>query len=526
MNWEANVAALAERQPRVVDAAGDFDETATWVFGRDGFLTAQDVLGRWWAGCSLPKRAGAAMLKRLDLRGVVGCLLAPAHAGQVSAALERIAPEQAIVVVQPEPSDLRVLLGCCDFSDDIRQNRLWFAAGADWPAVLAATFANHAGLPTPAQFIRTPATSEELVQQLIPVAEQAFNRVNDVRAAQVERARTREHQTSVEARRLLIVAGSHFRLWDDAGAALLNAMPPDGDGARHLDPDDPAQASATGLGLAASECDGVVLANRSRADLPDVLPASTAVLCWLTHPQIPAFDTAFSRDGLMLADDTWLAAARAAGWPEARLRVATWPAVPLPPAPPKAQLAMIADTNTLETPVTELDLSSHHLLWEMIRHDLARDPLSLGSDIDAFINRRMVSLDIAEEGFDRRRFVRQLVLPAYQQGLAKLLLDAGLPLKLYGRGWDALPELRDAWEGPIWTRDGLRRAVASVGALVYPWPVRYRHELDSFGRPVVWTGSRNTSEWIRQSGLALGQTPPPCPAVGAHLPGQIRSLFS
>src|SRR5690349_18616587 len=132
MNREANRAALAMSQRWVVDAASDFDEAATWLFGRDGFLTAQDLLGRWWAGCSLPKRAGVAMLKRLELRGVVGCLLAPTHAGQVAAALERIAPEQAIVVIQPELSDLRVLMACCDFSEDIRRNRLWLAAGPDW----------------------------------------------------------------------------------------------------------------------------------------------------------------------------------------------------------------------------------------------------------------------------------------------------------------------------------------------------------------------------------------------------------
>src|SRR5206468_50108 len=149
-----------------------------------------------------------------------------------------------------------------------------------------------------------------------------------------------------------------------------------------------------------------------------------------------------------------------------------------------------------------LDLSSHHLLWEMIRHDLARDPLTLGSNVDQFLNRRMESLEIAEEGFDRDRFVRQLVVPAYQQGLAKLLLDGGLPLKVYGQGWDAIPELRDAWEGPIPTRDALRLAVGSAAALIYPSPIRYRHELDSFRRPVIWTGSRNPAEWVRQSRLA------------------------
>ena len=519
-NWAANVEALAVSQSSVIDAVGSSKPSVTWVFGRDGFLTAHDPGGQWWAGCSLPKRAGLTLLKKLSIHGVVGGLLAPSHAGQVAAALEKLSPQQAAIVIQPDIESMRVMLRCCDFSQAIGHGRLWFAIGGDWAGMLGEIFAAQPGLPTPSQFIRTLATSEELIQEIIPVAEGVFRKSNEGRAARIAQLQfplpltlspgvpgARETDT-----RILLVAGSHFRLWDDAGAALLSTG-----GGHTLDPDDPSQASALGLALAAVDCEAVVIPHRSRADLREVLPHSMPVISWIVQPRIPAFDAEYPRDALLLADEAWLPLAQAAGWPADRLRLAGWPGIDLPPASEKC-LAMIADTFSLETPVTALESSSHHVLWEMIRADLAADPFALGTDVIGFIHRRMAKLGISEEGFDRSLFIDKLIVPAYQQGLARLLLDAGLPLKLFGDGWDELPRLRSLWQGPVVSREQFQGAVRGASALVYAWPMRYSHEIDAMNRPVLSPGVRRAENWVRDARRMLSEAP------GKQDRGEVLSL--
>jgi hypothetical protein len=248
------------------------------------------------------------------------------------------------------------------------------------------------------------------------------------------------------------------------------------------------------------------------------------VITWITNPRIPGFDPNFPHDALLLADDAWLPAARAAGWPAARLGAAPWPTLSLPPSADR-RLVLLADTRTLETPITELDLSSHHVLWEQIRNDLAHDPFSLGGDADGFLTRRMTALGISDQGLDRARFIDQLILPAYQQGLASILLRAGLPLKLYGEGWDQLPSLRSACEGPVGSRGAFVNAASSATAIVYPWPLRYQGPVDVLSRPVLWTASRNPEKWIIEARRLLSAIPRPSERPLSGFRAEIDSLL-
>src|SRR6202035_5470454 len=102
-----------------------------WVYARDGSLTARDSTG-WVSGCSLPLRAAQAMLQQLTVTGVVACFLSPVHGAQVRAALDKLDASQAVIALMPEMRDLRIALGCFDFSDDIQRHRLWFAWGENW----------------------------------------------------------------------------------------------------------------------------------------------------------------------------------------------------------------------------------------------------------------------------------------------------------------------------------------------------------------------------------------------------------
>lgn len=492
--WRANRDAIASTQPNLElgeEAAPEME----WLFARDGSLSARDPLGQWWAGCSLPRRAGAAMLRKLDVRGVTACLLAPTHAGQVTAALAKLQPQQAVIAIQPDLAEARLILCCADFADDLRRHRLWLAVGPDWSAQLRQVFADQPGLPTPSQFIRLPIAVDDVVTPIIRAAEAIFNEVNAARTQQLS------HLAPRGGDRLLVVAGSRFRLWDDAGDALVRALSPDANVAT-LNPDDPAQSSSLALALAVQDCRAVVIPDRFRADLPPVLPREVRVVTWLTQPRLPAYNPDHANDALLLADENWTALAKSAGWPASSLAIAHWPSLELP-APAEPTVALICDTAPLDTPTRELELSSHHVLWEMIRADVLADPFALRDDVVSFIDRRRAKLGISDEGFNRDLFIARLVVPAYQQAIATRLLRADLPLQIYGRGWDGLsPQFAAAHQGPIQTRDQFLRAAGSATALIYPFPLRQRHAIHALGRPIVGPASRE-SELLNEARRTL-----------------------
>ena len=95
---------------------------------------------RWWAGCSVPRAAARAMLKRLGTGGVVSCFLSPHYAAHVEVALGMLRPEQAVIAITPDERSLRVMLQCEDFSEQFAAHRLggeWFAADDELLAHIA-----------------------------------------------------------------------------------------------------------------------------------------------------------------------------------------------------------------------------------------------------------------------------------------------------------------------------------------------------------------------------------------------------
>jgi hypothetical protein len=166
-------------------------------------------------------------------------------------------------------------------------------------------------------------------------------------------------------------------------------------------------------------------------------------------------------------------------------------------------LAIIADTQLIEIPDSIADLSSHKLLWDHIAAELRDDPLVLGEDVGGYLTQRAQMYEISADAVDRRRFVENLIVPAYQQGLARLLLKAGLPLRLTGLGWDAIDEFHSVTDGPARTWQDFEAAIAAATALVYVWPMRHAHPIDAIGKPVVHRTGRRTEALVAQARGAM-----------------------
>jgi hypothetical protein len=498
-NWEANRRALVECQAELVRALDDVSLDVEWVFGRDEALTARTE-GQWWGGCSLPRRTARVLLKRMELGAAVSCFLAPSHAAQLRETLDRLATGKALVAVVPDLRDLRVMLGCETFEDDLRAGRLWFAWGERWADEFSRLLWENEGLPTPGQFIRTGLAEEGVIQEMITAAQELISREGARRADEIRRI----YATAAPTGAVCAVAPGAFRLWEDVGG-VIGAIARR-DGWRVLDPDDPRQASPLAFARAAAGCAAVVMSNVGRSDLPADFPARTRVVTWLTGPRVPRFDAKGAGDVLLIADDRWRRTAAEAGWPGGRVLVAGWPVERRTTA--GSGLGVIADTVDVEAP--EFDLSSHKVLWDTIAKELTDDPFATGDDPAAYLRRWLGRAGIAEETVNARLFVERLIVPAYQHGLVRWLLQAGLDVKLFGRGWDRLAEFASRHVGEVANRQSLVAAVESCAALVHAWPVGGAHAIDASGRPVLRRGSRSKELWLaeaRRLGRGEGRIP-------------------
>ena len=518
-NFRRNLRALGRRQIAVADPvhAAGLPADLEWVRGRDGTLTARDPAGAWVSGSALPAHVAQRLLSKMTLGSAVACFICPTHARQLRYTLSRMTPSQGLIAIVPDLADLRVMLACEDFAAEITAGRLWFAAGDAWAGALADLFRHNEGLPTAGQFIRTNLLDAEETAPVLAAAERVLRAENERRAARVpEIFATATGATG----RVTVIAPSRFRLWDDAGCALGQLAR--AAGWSTIDPDDVCSASPVALARAAAGSDALLLANAARADLPTGLPGSLPIVTWMTVARSPRAGGA--GDALILAEPAWRPLALAAGWRAEQISIGAWPAWEnVPAAPDRAQLVVIADTLPVVAP--EFDWSSHRVLWDTIAGDIARDPFTVGRDPVAYLDQWARRVGIAPETLDRRAFVDRLILPAYAQGLVHDLHAAGLPLELFGIGWDAVGDFTSLDRGPIGSPADLRTAAAGAAALIHVWPDTGAHPIDATGRPVLRPGAYRTS-WVPAARHALAGGAKSVPTIAAITADLVRSRIA
>jgi hypothetical protein len=431
------------------------------------------------------------MFKTLEIRGVLGCFLFPVHAGQIRAALERLEAHQAVLALVPDRQTLRVILHCEDFSRDIGSHRLWFAGGEDWQEGLSRLFVGNPGLPTPADFIRAISADQSAADGLIAPAQKIFADETSRRSVVVQSIATGCCSRANARPTLCVVAPSHFRLWNDAPKTLVRVLGDGGEfGCRFFDSDDPASASPLGLAMSVAGADAVVTANLSRGDLPPVVGREIPVVTWVTLPRIPERDPSAGRDALILADPGWAGRARAQGWPDDRIHLATWPTanVRAITSGDGGPASLIADTAPIVPPKAVNEFSSHLLLWDLIASEIRRDASVLGDDVEAYLAGRVRKFRIDRGAFNGGLFIEHLIIPAYQQSVARALIARRVALRLYGKGWDAMEEFAAFAGGPVNSREQFGKILAGSGALVHAWPVAHVHPIEATGLALIRPG--------------------------------------
>lgn len=458
-------------------------DTFEFLHARDGSLTALDAAGQWIAGCSVPRRLAERLFSRAQATGAV-CLLAPNHAAQIAVVLNQLKPSQAILVILPDLEAFTLALHCEDFSAELSRQRLFFAAGEGWESQLHDILTSNPGLPIPSHFVKSLLLADADASSLMRSVQDVLSQVAQSRAAQIrsllassEPGSARRTLSSPKTGAVCILAPQTFRLWDDHGHTLAQTLQQDvSHGWRLLDADNPAGLSDLLLAQAASTASAIITPNIARHDLPRVIPAHVPVITWLTKANVPPYDSKFPHDALILAQDALMPAAIRAGWPTNHLRIGAVPQfaicngqLAICNSQTTPTLSLIANTLPLPAESPPFDLSTHRILWDMIRQELLANPFALGHDLPAYLRSRMTRLGIDEAGLDAQRFCDHLLLPAYQQGLAGLLISAHLPVKLFGANWDSTPFAAHS-AGPLHTRDAFHFALSCTTALIHPFP--------------------------------------------------------
>lgn len=514
-NWQRNLEALAGTQADLAGSLSPMNAGIEWVFARDGALTALEDQ-KWWGGCSVPLKAAEELLRTLEITASTACFLVPSHWGQIETALRRLKPEQAVVALVGRFDDLRLMLQCRDFANDISAHRLWFCAGDAWAAQMAGLFRSNHGLAIPQQFIRTALFSDETSTTLIATAQKIFSEEFNRRSLAISELRkTRSRQRGNKRKRITLAAPMRFRLWDDAGSILRKIMADDSSFEwTVINFDDPIHASPSALAHAAAESDVVVAANLTRAHCAQLLGPEIPLISWLTKHAIPSFETAAPHDTLLLSDDYSLELAKKSGWPANRLELASWPSIARSSA--SNSISIIADTRPID-PSPPFELSSHQLLWDLIRAELQNNPAIISYDLMAYLHARMKRLGVAEQGLEQRRFVDDLIIPAWQQSVANHLLNSKLPLHFFGRGWADIPTFAPRAAGAIHQREQLTHAISNSAALIHIWPSGLAHPIDTAGPPVIRLASRGLAGLIADARLALAGRLKPAPPAADSL---------
>jgi hypothetical protein len=277
------------------------------------------------------------------------------------------------------------------------------------------------------------------------------------------------------ADRTLVLAGSRLNLSDLSNMALRRALVGDGDDPAFvaLDPDNPLTASPLALAEAAAEADTLVAADLFRADLGGMVGAHIQWITWVTNGRIVPANSSLPQDRLILAEPRWRNAALDAGWTAEQIEIAGWPRI-LPRQKvvgTQGMVAIVADVCAVEMPKRVQEFSSQLLLWELIEDELRRDPLSLGTDPDRYLDSRMKKMNIGAEGFDRRMFFEKLIEPAYKTGLARLMIESGIAVRVIGRGWEKFDEFKSCTFGAVESLAELERAVEGCRAVVQAFPM-------------------------------------------------------
>lgn len=480
-NYSANLAALEAVWPRTLLSIPETLPELEWLYARDGTLSGRYVEKRWIGGVSVPGKAAARMLGKVAVTGSSAVLLAPTHALQVRTVLDRMTRQQVLLVVIPAEQTAGTLLGCADFSVDLRAQRLWLACGPEWAEELTRILEAQDGIAPASMMIRVPGLNAATVERVLKPCEAILAQHSQMHRSQLAQIHARPRSPSRPPRRICTVAGP-FELWNDA--AFLLAKAPASCSSVTLESAMPTHSSALKFARAAEGCDAVVTANLGRADLPSVVPENVPWITWATTNRVARHHPSASLDRLIIADPAQREMAMNAGWPESSIFLGREP-TRAPGTDSAGMPAIIADLPRPLMPRSVEEMSSQRLVWDRVEHEVAENPFCIGSSPVDYLLSVAEQIGMARVALPVELFVTELLIPCFARSLAHLLSRREVKFQVFGRGWDVVPDLGSRWRGPVETEADLENALGSTRLLIDVWPGLPVHAARRCGRPTI-----------------------------------------
>jgi hypothetical protein len=508
-NFELNRAALERVWPRAVIALPEHFPDVEWLFARDGSLSARHIDGEWVGGQSVPRLAAQRLYGKFVLSGSTGALLAPTHAQQMVRVLDRTSARQAVIAIIPGETTAGILMSCADFSQAILDRRLWIAVGPDWRVELKAILDTNDGIAPISMMIRVPGLNQHELDLVQKSCDQTLATHNQAHRHLVSMIHAKPRSPNRPATSALVVGGA-FELWNDGPSMLGELAARSTLRCEVLDSSRPDQSSALRLARRAEANDAIVMANVGRADLANIVPDNVPWVTFATH-RVPGFVASAPMDVVVVVDEASRERATLAGWPAAQVRFAVEP-VDVLPLETGAGAAVIADCPVIVMPQSIHDMSSHRLAWEWVEQTLSADPLALGGAfggaIDPLLQAAATKAGVPAESMPVDVLRDQLIAPLFVREMTRQLVRrAGL--RVFGQGWDQLPDVASAWRWSVGSKDELKAALKQSAVLVDLWPTQSTHRVRRVGRPTLRAWGRSWSALLgdlRSASLATRPT--------------------
>lgn len=486
---EANLAALAEWLTSSANAIRQsrLPESLQCRPGRDGVLTFawSDTGGvmQWLGRTSMPTVSAPALVEAFG-PGPAGILLYTMGSGhEVKLLLERIFPDQAIMVVEPEPWKAGLALRLHDLSAAIRNRRLLLFTGpAAWDE-FGAFLVEHPGFFEPQRILSWPWFDHELIADITKRVE-SVNAALDRRRLQLHAVAVgegRQHLAATHAERPAIAIIAHpFSLAAYRLAALLaTAAETDWNVQRHLG-DAPHQAHPLMIAdvLHQHPPRMCILIDSLPGGLPYALPDSPACVLWTgAHlPEGVSSPQLMRGARLAVASDALRNKAISAGVEPSQVIVVP-PAAQVGLVPslrsPTRRLAVMADRPDSSPTSAGLHLVTHCRLWEAAREVIRQTADTYDDDqaddvVRTAESRLRIRLETPSVRAGIIERVRARLGPAIvREECLKALMASGLEFDLFGAGWDGAGIPAGALRGPTTEPQDVPAILNSLDAIVF-----------------------------------------------------------
>ena len=457
-----NIEALGVWNPQAAALFSCAVIPAGWerVTGSDGAQTFRQVIEdsprrvEWLGGTSLPSAAATALTADMDAGTGTAMGLGIGTGYEWKALCTRLGSHQAVFVLEPDAAACRMVLAVCDLSGLLAAGKLVVVAGDGAAEQLLAFLRKHVGFDVPSVMHVLQSVPLEKRNALRAAAEAMIRRAIGARTALgAELLAKMSGYAPAAGGPVVGFTATGSRAGERVLGEALKGMRARGREVVELVADHHASTSLVGrLEVLARHRPAVVWADfyRGQLGLPGEL-SRVAVHTWVPPGAGVGYFSPERLGGVAGADRVVVHSVEhrevleglGIGREKIDMVAVGVGEVAQDADGIRAGVGMIGDVPALDAGAYGFELPSHLAVWEAARKLIMEEPFEAYAHRAADLFRRAqraagVSIEDAKVAEPMERAIRHgLMRAAVWVAVARLLIEAGLPVRLIGRGWES-----------------------------------------------------------------------------------------